>query len=124
MDIKGSVALVSGGASGLGEATVRVLAEAGATVVIADMNAERGEALAKELGGSAAFVKTDVSDEAQVQAAVDKAVSLGSLRATISCAGIGAAVRIVDRDGKPRDLKLFQKIIAVNLLGTFNMMRL
>ena len=124
MDIKGAVALVSGGASGLGEATVRVLAEAGAKVVIADMNAERGEALAKELGTSAAFVKTDVADEAQVQAAVDKAVSLGSLRATISCAGIGTAVRLVDKDGNPHSLALFQKIIAVNLVGTFNMMRL
>jgi NAD(P)-dependent dehydrogenase (short-subunit alcohol dehydrogenase family) len=124
MDIKGSVALVSGGASGLGEATVRVLAEAGAKVVIVDMNAEKGEALARELGADAAFVQTDVSDEAQVQAAVDKAVSLGTLRATISCAGIGAAVRIVDRDGKPHDLKLFQKILSVNLFGTFNMMRL
>lgn len=124
MDMQGAVALVSGGASGLGEATVRTLVASGAKVVIVDMNAEKGEALAKELGANAAFVKTDVADEAQVQAAVDKAVSMGPLRATISCAGIGAAVRIVDRDGKPHDLKLFQRIINVNLVGTFNMMRL
>ena len=124
MDIKGFVALVSGGASGLGEATVRVLVEAGAKVVIADMNAEKGEALASELGANAVFVKTDVSSEADVQAAIDKAVSLGTLRATINCAGIGAGVRIVDRDGKPHDLGLFQKVIAVNLVGTFNVMRL
>jgi NAD(P)-dependent dehydrogenase (short-subunit alcohol dehydrogenase family) len=122
MDIKGAVALVSGGASGLGEATVRILAEAGAKVVIADMNAEKGEALAKELG--ATFAKTDVSDADQVAAAVQKASSLGSLRATISCAGIGAGARIVDKDGNPHDLKAFQKVINVNLVGTFNMMRL
>src|SRR5688572_1418557 len=124
MDIKGAVALVSGGASGLGEATVRVLVEAGGKVVIADMNAEKGEALAQELGASAVFVKTDVADEAQVQAAVDKAVSLGGLRAVISCAGIGDAKRIIDRDGNAHDLRSFQKVISVNLVGTFNMMRL
>ncbi len=124
MDIKGAVALISGGASGLGEATVRAFVAAGAKVVIADMNVEKGEALAKELGADVAFVKTDVADGDQVQAAVDKAVSMGSLRATISCAGIGAGVRILAKDGSPHDLKLFQKIISVNLFGTFNMMRL
>ena len=124
MDIKGAVALISGGASGLGEATVRSFVAAGAKVVIADMNVEKGEALAKELGEGVAFVKTDVSDAEQVQAAVDKAVSMGELRATISCAGIGAGVRILAKDGSPHDLKLFQKIISVNLFGTFNMMRL
>jgi NAD(P)-dependent dehydrogenase (short-subunit alcohol dehydrogenase family) len=124
MEMKGAVALVSGGASGLGEATVRLLVESGAKVVIADMNVEKGEALAKELGDGAAFVKTDVSDAEQVQAAIDKAVSLGSLRATISCAGIGAGVRILGKDGSPHELKIFQKIINVNLFGTFNMMRL
>jgi NAD(P)-dependent dehydrogenase (short-subunit alcohol dehydrogenase family) len=124
MDVKGAVALVSGGASGLGEATVRALIEAEAKVVIADMNAERGEALAQELGPHAVFVKTDVSDADQVQAAIDKAVSLGALRAAISCAGIGPAARIVDKEGKPHDLGTFQKVIAVNLVGTFNMMRL
>ncbi len=124
MDIKGAVALVSGGASGLGEATVRTLVAAGAKVVIADMNVEKGEALAKELGEDVAFMKADVSDGDQVQAAVDKAVSMGTLRATISCAGIGAGVRILGKDGTPHDLRLFQKIISVNLFGTFNMMRL
>jgi NAD(P)-dependent dehydrogenase (short-subunit alcohol dehydrogenase family) len=124
MDIKGAVALISGGASGLGEATVRTLVEAGAKAVIADMNVEKGEALASELGASVAFVKTDVSDADQVQAAVDKAVSMGTLRATISCAGIGAGVRLLGKDGSPHDLRIFQKIINVNLFGTFNMMRL
>lgn len=124
MDIKGAVALISGGASGLGEATVRTFVAAGAKAVIVDMNVEKGEALAKELGADVAFVKADVSDGEQVQAAVDKAVSMGTLRATISCAGIGAGVRILAKDGTPHDLKLFQKIISVNLFGTFNMMRL
>jgi NAD(P)-dependent dehydrogenase (short-subunit alcohol dehydrogenase family) len=124
MDMKGAVALVSGGASGLGEATIRILAEAGAKVVILDMNADRGEALAKELGADAAFVKADVSNADQVQAAIDKAVSMGPLRAVISCAGIGVPARVVDKDGKPHDLAAFQKVITVNLIGTFNMTRL
>lgn len=124
MDMKSAVALVSGGASGLGEATVRVLMEAGARVVIADMNAERGNALAKELGANAAFIKADVGNPDQVQAAVDRAVSMGPLRAVISCAGIGTPARIVDRDGIPHDFAAFQKVIAVNLGGTFNMTRL
>src|SRR5690625_6967156 len=92
MELNGVAALVSGGASGLGEATVRNLAAAGASVVIADLNAERGEALAKEVGGT--FVATDVSDEDQVQAAVRAAVETGRpLRAAVSCAGIGWATR-------------------------------
>jgi NAD(P)-dependent dehydrogenase (short-subunit alcohol dehydrogenase family) len=124
MDIKGAVALVSGGASGLGEATVRLLVESGAKAVIADMNVEKGEALAKELGDAAAFVKTDVANAEQVQAAVAKAESLGALRMTISCAGIGTAVRILSKEGAPHDLKIFEKIMHVNLFGTFNMMRL
>src|SRR4051794_24037539 len=121
MDIKGGVALVSGGASGLGEATVRALCAAGAKVVIVDMNEARGAALVSELGESAAFVKADVSDEAQVQAAVDKALSLGPVRASVSCAGIGVGLRTLDKDGKPHNYGAFQKVIAVNLFGTFNM---
>lgn len=123
MELNGVAALVSGGASGLGEATVRELAAAGATVVIADLNAERGEALAKEVGG--VFAATDVADEDQVQAAVQAAVDTGRpLRAVVSCAGIGWATRTVDREGRPHDLASYTKVIQVNLIGTFNVLRL
>ncbi|TDQ55087.1 SDR family NAD(P)-dependent oxidoreductase [Actinorugispora endophytica] len=123
MELNGVAALVSGGASGLGEATVRELAAAGATVVVADIDADRGEALAKEVGG--VFVRTDVSDEDQVQAAVQAAVDTGKpLRAAVSCAGIGWASRTVGRDGSPHDLASYRKVIDVNLIGTFNLVRL
>lgn len=124
MDITNTVALVTGGASGLGEATVRTLVAAGGKAVIADLNVERGEALAAELGDAALFVKTDVSDAEQVQAAVDRAADLGELRVAVSCAGIGPAAKVVGRDGSPHDLGLFQKVIGVNLIGTFNVLRI
>ena len=123
MELNGTSAIVSGGASGLGEATARVLAAAGATVLVADLNEERGKQIADEIGGQ--FARTDVSDEASVQAAVDVAVALGSpLRTAISCAGIGWASRTVGRDGTPHDLGAYQKVIQVNLVGTFNLMRI
>ncbi|MEO5876027.1 MAG: SDR family oxidoreductase [Streptosporangiaceae bacterium] len=123
MDLNGVSALVSGGASGLGEATVRDLAAQGAKVVIADLNEEKGKALADELGGI--FVKTDVTDEAQVQAAVQAAVDSGSpLRVVVSSAGIGWATRTVGKGNVPHDLASFQKVIQINLIGTFNLMRL
>ncbi|MGD0239682.1 MAG: SDR family NAD(P)-dependent oxidoreductase [Streptosporangiaceae bacterium] len=123
MELNGTSAIVSGGASGLGEATARVLAAAGATVLVADLNEERGKQLADEIGGH--FARTDVSDEASVQAAVDAAVATGApLRAAISCAGIGWASRTVNRDGTPHDLGAYQKVIQVNLVGTFNVMRI
>jgi NAD(P)-dependent dehydrogenase (short-subunit alcohol dehydrogenase family) len=123
MEINGVAAIVSGGASGLGEATARALTEAGAIVTIADLNEERGSALASELGG--VFVKTDVSDEAQVGAAVQAATDTGRpLRIAVSCAGIGMAGRIVNKEGQPHSLEVFQKVIQVNLIGTFNVMRL
>ncbi|MBR8743599.1 SDR family NAD(P)-dependent oxidoreductase [Nocardiopsis sp. MG754419] len=123
MDLNGISALVSGGASGLGEATAKELASAGATVVVADLNAERGEAIAKEIGG--VFVATDVSQEDQVQAAVQAAVDTGKpFRVAVSCAGIGWATRTVDRSGTPHDLDSYQKVIQVNLIGTFNVLRL
>lgn len=121
MDLNGISALVSGGASGLGEATARELASAGATVVIADLNAERGQAVAEELGG--VFVSTDVSQEEQVEAAVQAAVDTGKpFRAAVSCAGIAWASRTVDRHGTPHDLDSYQKVIQVNLIGTFNVL--
>jgi len=123
MDLNGTAAIVSGGASGLGEATSRVLAAAGAAVVIADLNEENGKRVAGELGGL--FARTDVSDEASVQAAVDVAAAAGPpLRIVVSCAGIGYAARTVGRDGSPHDLAGYQKVIAVNLIGTFNLMRI
>jgi NAD(P)-dependent dehydrogenase (short-subunit alcohol dehydrogenase family) len=123
MEINGAAAIVSGGASGLGEASARALTEAGAIVTILDLNEERGTALASELGG--VFVKTDVSDEAQVAAAVQAATDTGRpLRIAVSCAGIGMAGRIVDKEGQPHSLDIFQKVIQVNLIGTFNVMRL
>ena len=123
MELNGTAAVVSGGASGLGEATARVLAAAGATVVIADLNENRGKQVADEIGGL--FARTDVADEASVQAAVDAATATGSpLRVAVSCAGIGWAARTVARDGTPHDLASYQKVISVNLIGTFNVMRL
>lgn len=123
MDLNGAAAVISGGASGLGEATARDLAAHGAAVVVADLNEERGKALADEIG--AIFVKTDVSDEQQVQAAVDAAVATGRpLRAVVSSAGIGWAGRTVNRDGSPHDLATYRKVIEVNLIGTFNLMRI
>jgi NAD(P)-dependent dehydrogenase (short-subunit alcohol dehydrogenase family) len=123
MDVNGATAIVSGGASGLGEATARVLAAAGASVVIADLNEEGGKRVAGEVGGL--FCRTDVSDEASVQAAVDAAAAAGPpLRVAVSCAGIGWAGRTVSRDGTPHDLASYQKVIAINLIGTFNLMRI
>ncbi|MEM1182613.1 MAG: 3-hydroxyacyl-CoA dehydrogenase [Acidobacteriota bacterium] len=124
MDIKNQVALVTGGASGLGEATLRALVGAGAKAVIADLNAERGETIADELGDGVVFQSTDVSNADAVQAAVDRAGELGDLRVAVSCAGIGPAAKIVGRDGSPHDLGLFQKVIGVNLIGTFNVLRI
>ncbi len=124
MRIDGSVALVTGGASGLGEATVRQLVSEGARVVIVDLNADRGKRLAAELGDAATFAQADVSSAEEVQAAVEQATSMGTLRAAVNCAGIGMAMRTISKDGTPHDLGVFQKIISVNLFGTFNILRL
>ncbi len=121
MDIAGKVFIVTGGASGLGEGTARMLAGHGATVVVADLQADKGEALARDIGG--AFVRCDVSQEADAQAVVAKAVALGKLMGLVNCAGIGPAAKTVGRDGA-HPLALFAKVIAVNLIGSFNMIRL
>src|ERR1700761_1750618 len=120
MQIAGTSALVAGGASGLGEATVRHLHDAGAHVVIAARDAERGERLAAALGGRVTFVVADVTDPAAVERAVEAA---GGLRISVSCAGIGWGERIAGKRG-PHDLAAFQNVIAVNLIGTFNVLRL
>jgi NAD(P)-dependent dehydrogenase (short-subunit alcohol dehydrogenase family) len=123
MNLNGTSAIVSGGASGLGEATSRALAAAGATVVIADLNEAGGKRIADEINGL--FARTDVSDETSVQAAVDMAAAAGPpLRTAVSCAGIGWAARTVGRDGTPHDLASYQRVIAINLIGTFNVMRI
>jgi NAD(P)-dependent dehydrogenase (short-subunit alcohol dehydrogenase family) len=122
MKLDGAVALVTGGTSGLGAATVRRLAQGGAKVVIVDRDEARGQALAGELG--ATFAKADVTDAAQVEAAVAVAAQLGALRIAVSCAGVGWAGRTVDRTGKPHDLDAFKTVIGVNLIGTFNVLRL
>jgi NAD(P)-dependent dehydrogenase (short-subunit alcohol dehydrogenase family) len=124
MKIDGSVAMVTGGASGLGEATVRQWVSKGGRAVIVDLNAERGEKLAAELGDSASFVPADVSDAQQVEDAIALATSIGALRAAINCAGIGIGMRTLGKDGTPHDLGAFQKVISVNLIGTFNVLRL
>ena len=124
MKIAGSVALVTGGASGLGEATVRKFVSQGGRAVIVDLNADRGKKLAAELGEAATFAQADVSNADEVQVAVDQAASMGTLRAAISCAGIGFGMRTIGKDGTPHDLGVFQKVISVNLIGTFNILRL
>jgi 3-hydroxyacyl-CoA dehydrogenase / 3-hydroxy-2-methylbutyryl-CoA dehydrogenase len=124
MKIEGASALVAGGASGLGAATVRALHERGASVVIADMNAEKGDALASELGENAAFLEANVMEPEPVQAAVDAAVDApGGLRISVCCAGIGWAQRTASKQG-PHDLEIFHNVIKVNLIGTFNVLRL
>jgi NAD(P)-dependent dehydrogenase (short-subunit alcohol dehydrogenase family) len=121
MDIQGKVFIVTGGASGLGEGTARMLAANGGKVVIADMQTEKGEAVAKELGG--AFLKCDVSNEADGQAVVAKAVSMGKLVGLVNCAGIAPAEKTVGKNGA-HPLATFSKTVMVNLVGTFNMIRL
>ena len=122
MQLQGSVVLVTGGASGLGAATVRRLTAGGARAVIVDRDAAKGEALAKELG--ATFAAADVTDPAQVEAAIAAATAMGPLRVAVSCAGVGWASRTLDKTGKPHDLELFRTVIGINLVGTFNVLRL
>lgn len=123
MNLNGTAAIVSGGASGLGEATVRDLAAAGCRVVVADLNEARGTELAKSVDG--VFALTDVVDEKSVTDAVAAAQGLGGpLRVAVSCAGIGWASRTVGREGMPHDLGSYRKVIDVNLIGTFNLMRI
>ena len=121
MDIQGKVFIVTGGASGLGEGAARMLAAAGGTVVIADLQADKGEALAQEIGG--AFVRCDVSNETDGQAVVAKATSLGKLMGLVNCAGIAPAEKTVGKNGA-HSLALFSKTVTVNLIGSFNMIRL
>lgn len=121
MEIKGKVFIVTGGASGLGEGTARMLSAAGGTVVIADQQVDKGQAIAKEIGG--VFMTCDVSNEVDGQAVVAQATALGKLVGLINCAGIAPAEKTVGKNG-PHALALFTKCITVNLIGSFNMIRL
>lgn len=122
MELNGVSAIVTGGASGLGEATSKRLASRGARVVVVDLQDDKGQAVAGEVGGL--YVRADVADEDQVTAAVEAAVDMAPLRVLINCAGIGWAERTVDRSGTPHKLAPFVKILTVNLVGTFNCTRL
>ena len=125
MDINGISAIVTGGGSGLGEATARLLAERGARVVVVDMQDEKGEAVAKEIGG--VFAHANVADPDEVTAAVEAAKELGPLRALVNAAGVGWATRTIGRDGQyssAHDLDRYKWVIEVNLVGTFNCIRL
>jgi len=122
--IEGASALVTGGASGLGEAVVRRLATAGAHVVIVDRDEARGTLLAKELGANTSFAKADVTSAADVEAAVAQAMSRAPLRAVVNCAGVGFAMRTLGKDGSPHPADIFEKVIHINLLGTFNVLRI
>jgi NAD(P)-dependent dehydrogenase (short-subunit alcohol dehydrogenase family) len=121
MELSGSSAIVTGGASGLGEATARLLAEKGVHVVVADLQEDKGTALAKEIGGL--FAPTDVTKADDVIAAVDAALDMAPLRALVNCAGIGMATRTIGKDGEyasAHDLDLYRRVIEINLIGTFN----
>ncbi len=122
MDLKGQVAAITGGGSGLGAGAARVLAKAGAAVALLDVNLDGAEAVARETGGIA--VRCDVADAASAEAALAAvAAQLGTARILVNCAGIGPSARLVGRDG-PHALELFRRVIEVNLVGTFNMLRL
>ncbi|MEZ5176138.1 MAG: SDR family NAD(P)-dependent oxidoreductase [Acidimicrobiia bacterium] len=120
MDIDGTAALVTGGASGLGAATARRLASAGSLVTIVDLNAEAGEALASDLGNGARFVAGDVTSADDMEAAVELAGVAAPLRIAVNCAGIGLGERTIDRDGRPADLARFTRVVTINLIGTYN----
>ena len=122
MDVANGSAVITGGGSGIGEACARQLAALGAKCVIIDLNEANGQAVASDIGGQ--FVKADVSNTEQVQQAIDAAVAMAPLRALVNAAGIGSAGRTVNRDGTPFDLDTFEFVIRVNLIGTFNCIRL
>ena len=124
MDIDGSVAVVTGGASGLGLATARRLVKAGAKVVLVDLPGPRGDEAAASLDGAAVFAAADVTDSASVASALDAAAELGDLRVLVNCAGVGTPGRVIAKDGHAYDLGPFVQVIQVNLIGSFNMIRL
>lgn len=124
MNIAGATVLVTGGASGLGRATAERLVSQGARVVIVDLPTSRGAELSAASGGTIDFVAADVTDTAQMQAAIDVAVAAGPLRAVVHCAARGHTLRILDRDGNPGSLEAYAGVIHTNLIGSFNVLRL
>ncbi len=124
MDVNGSVALITGGASGLGAATARRLADAGATVVVLDLPGSAGADLAASLPHGARFLPADVTDADAVESAVATAAGIGELRVLVCCAGVGTPAKVVGRDGSPMPLGTFTRILGINLVGTFNAVRL
>jgi len=124
MDITDGVAVVTGGASGLGLATARSLADAGAHVVLLDLPRTDADDVVAGFGGRATYAVADVTDEAQVREAFDMAGEIGPLRVVVNCAGIGTPARVLSRDNSPLDLAAFTRIVTVNLVGTFNVLRL
>jgi NAD(P)-dependent dehydrogenase (short-subunit alcohol dehydrogenase family) len=124
MNIEGIAAVVTGGASGLGRATAERLGAADAKVVIADLPTSNGEATAREFGGGTRFVAADVTDTDQMNAVFDAAEEFGPLRALVHCAGRGGPIRVVDRNGQPGPLDVYEAVIRVNLIGSFNVLRL
>jgi len=124
VELAGSSAVVTGGASGLGQATAGRLADAGAQVTIIDLASSSGAEVAKGLGGGCGFVAADVTDPEEVSAALDTATSNGPLRILVHCAGRGGPVRLVDRSGSPGSLEIFEAILRTNVVGTFNVLRL
>lgn len=123
MNVKDIVAVVTGGASGLGRATAERLVANGAKVVIADI-ADNGDEVAAEIGGGTRFVRADVTDTDQMNAVFDAAESMGDLRAVVHCAGRGGPIRVVDRDGNPGSLETYEAVVRLNLVGSFNVLRL
>ena len=125
MNIAAKVALVTGGASGLGYATAKALIDAGASVVLVDLESSAGEAAAKELGERARFAPADVTSEEQVRAAIERAVAdFGGLHINVNCAGVGFPGRVLNRDGEANDLERYEFVVRVNLVGTFNVLRI
>lgn len=124
MDVNGSSAVITGGASGLGLATARRLAKAGAQVVLLDLPTSAGAEVAASFGGSASFVAADVTDEDAVRAAFDAAEQLAPVRVVVNCAGVGAPARVLSKDGTAMPLAAFRKIVEINLVGSFNVLRL
>lgn len=123
MKLEGSTFIVTGGGSGLGAATAKTLAAGGANVVLADVNEDAGNETQKEIGDAARFVKTDVTSESDVRAAVEAAGEMGTLRGLVNCAGIGTPGKVLGRDGA-HDLGQFTKVVTINMIGTFNAIRL
>ena len=122
MDVDGTAAIVTGGASGLGEATARALAAKGASVTIADLQDDKGESLVGELGGGARYVHCDVTDADQVATAVGLAGEDAPLRVCVNCAGIGWAERTINRDGQPANIEAFRTVLEINVVGTYQML--